>query len=142
MEAEGLRVAGELRTACAVERAQGRTAVLVGWEAGAWVIAVADMVKPTSAEAVRRLQALGLRPVLLTGDHEAAARRSAAEVGIDDVVANVLPQRRSPRSYACKKPAITWRWWVTASMTRPRWRNLILVSRSAPARMLQCMPAM
>jgi Cu+-exporting ATPase len=58
------------------------------------MIAVADVVKPTSAEAVRRLRALGLRPVLLTGDHEAAARTVAAEVGIDDVVANVLPQQK------------------------------------------------
>ena len=95
MEAEGLRVAEELRTACTVQQAQGRTAVLVGWAGEArGVIAVADVLKPTSAEAVRRLRALGLRPVLLTGDHEAAARTVAAEVGIDDVVANVLPQQK------------------------------------------------
>jgi P-type Cu+ transporter len=95
METEGLRVAEELRTACAVERARGRTAVLVGWGSEArGMIAVADVVKPTSAEALRRLRALGLRPVLLTGDHEAAARTVAAEVGIDDVVANVLPQQK------------------------------------------------
>jgi Cu+-exporting ATPase len=54
---------------------------------------VADAVKPTSAEAVRRFRELGLRPVLLTGDHEAVARAVAAEVGIDeaDVIAGVLP---------------------------------------------------
>jgi P-type Cu+ transporter len=95
MEAEGLRVAEELRTACIVQQAQGRTTVLVGWAGEArGVIAVADVLKPTSAEAVRRMRALGLRPVLLTGDHEAAARTVAAEVGIDDVVANVLPQQK------------------------------------------------
>jgi len=95
MEAEGLRVAEELRTACIVQQAQGRTTVLVGWAGEArGVIAVADVLKPTSAEAVRRMRALGLRPVLLTGDHEAAARSVAAEVGIDDVVANVLPQQK------------------------------------------------
>ena len=95
IETEGLRVAEELRKACAVQQAQGRTAVLIGWAGEArGVIAVADVVKPTSAEAVRRLQALDLRPVLLTGDHEAAARTVAAEVGIDDVVANVLPQQK------------------------------------------------
>jgi Cu+-exporting ATPase len=57
------------------------------------VIAVADELKPTSAEAVRRLRDLGLRPVLLTGDHAAVARTVAREVGIDeqDVVAEVLP---------------------------------------------------
>jgi P-type Cu+ transporter len=74
------------------ERA-GRTAVAVGWDGRArGVLVVADTVKPTSAEAVNRLRALGLRPVLLTGDNEAAARSVAAEVGIDEVVAEVLPK--------------------------------------------------
>ena len=95
LEAEGLRVAGQLREAYAAEQAWGRTAVMVGWDGEArGVIAVADVVKPTSAEAVRRLRALGLRPVLLTGDHEAAARTVAAEVGVDDVIANVLPHEK------------------------------------------------
>jgi Cu+-exporting ATPase len=95
LEAEGLRVAGQLREAYAAEQAWGRTAVMVGWDGEArGVIAVADVVKPTSAEAVRRLRALGLRPVLLTGDHEAAARAVAAEVGVDDVIANVLPHEK------------------------------------------------
>jgi Cu+-exporting ATPase len=52
---------------------------------------VGDTVKPTSAEAVRRLRALGLHPVLLTGDHTSAAEAVARTVGIDDVVAEVLP---------------------------------------------------
>jgi Cu+-exporting ATPase len=52
---------------------------------------VSDAVKPTSAEAVRELRALGLTPVLLTGDNETVARAVAAEVGIDDVLAEVLP---------------------------------------------------
>ncbi|HEV7651268.1 MAG TPA: heavy metal translocating P-type ATPase [Actinophytocola sp.] len=55
------------------------------------LLVVADGVKPTSASAVRQLRALGLTPVMLTGDNEAAARAVAAEVGIDDVVAGVLP---------------------------------------------------
>jgi Cu+-exporting ATPase len=59
-------------------------------------LVVADTVKPSSAEAVRRLRALGLRPVLLTGDNEATAKAVAAEVGIaiekgDSVIADVLP---------------------------------------------------
>jgi Cu+-exporting ATPase len=71
---------------------QGRTAVLVAWDGQArGVLVVADTVKPTSAAAIRGLRALGLRPVLLTGDNEAAARAVAAEVGIDDVIAEVLP---------------------------------------------------
>ena len=78
----------------AVDEAQsyGWTAVAVGWDGAArGVIAVGDSVKDSSAEAVRQLRALGLRPVLLTGDNAAAARTVAAEVGVDDVVAEVLP---------------------------------------------------
>jgi Cu+-exporting ATPase len=78
----------------AVERAQaeGRTAVAVGWDGRArGVIVVGDTVKPTSAEAIASLRDLGLTPVLLTGDNEAAARHVAAQVGIDTVVADVLP---------------------------------------------------
>jgi P-type Cu+ transporter len=95
LEEEGLHVADELKEAYAVEQTRVRTAVLVGWGGAArGVIAVTDAVKPTSAEAVRDLRWLDLRPVLLTGDHEAAARTVAAEVGIDDVIAGVLPQQK------------------------------------------------
>ena len=74
-------------------QALGRTAVVVGWDGRARaVLTVADTVKPTSAAAVAELRALGLTPVLLTGDHEAVARAVAAQVGIDRVVAGVLPQ--------------------------------------------------
>ncbi|GGW79219.1 heavy metal translocating P-type ATPase [Streptomyces lomondensis] len=74
------------------ERA-GRTAVLAGWDGTARaVLAVADAVKETSAEAVRELRALGLTPVLLTGDNRAVAEAVAASVGIDRVVAEVLPE--------------------------------------------------
>jgi Cu+-exporting ATPase len=55
------------------------------------VLIVADTIKPTSPAAIRRLRAMGLHPVLLTGDNERAARAVAAEVGIDDVIAGVLP---------------------------------------------------
>jgi Cu+-exporting ATPase len=58
----------------------------------AGLLVVADTVKPTSAAAVAELEALGLRPVLLTGDNQRAARAVAAEVGIADVVAEVLPR--------------------------------------------------
>ena len=74
------------------ERA-GRTAVLAGWDGTARaVLAVADAVKETSAEAVRELRALGLTPVLLTGDNRAVAETVAAAVGIETVVAEVLPE--------------------------------------------------
>jgi Cu+-exporting ATPase len=81
-------------TTAALDAAEeaGRTAVLAGWDGSIrGVLVVGDTVKPTSAAAVRSLRALGLRPVLLTGDNERAARAVAAEVGIDDVVAEVLP---------------------------------------------------
>ncbi|TDD61935.1 copper-translocating P-type ATPase [Actinomadura darangshiensis] len=79
----------------AMEKAQalGHTAVAVGWDGEARaVVTVADQVKPTSREAIVRLRALGLRPVLLTGDNETVARTVADAVGIDEVIAEVLPQ--------------------------------------------------
>ena len=62
------------------------------WRGIRGVIVVADTVKPTSAEAISQLKQIGLTPVLLTGDNEAVARQIAAEVGIDQVIAEVLPQ--------------------------------------------------
>ena len=83
----------DLRSAVASARALGRTAVVAGWDGRArGVLEVADTVKESSADAVRRLRELGLEPVLLTGDHEQVARAVAAEVGIDEVVAGVLPE--------------------------------------------------
>ena len=82
-----------LAEARAAAEAAGRTAVAVGWDGKArGVLVVADAVKPTSAEAVTRLRGLGLTPVLLTGDNETVAKTVAAEVGIETVIAEVLPQ--------------------------------------------------
>ncbi|MFJ4165849.1 heavy metal translocating P-type ATPase [Microbacterium sp. NPDC089698] len=73
--------------------AGGKTVIAVGWDGSArGVVVIADTVKPTSAEAVTALKRLGLTPILLTGDNEAVARRIAAEVGIDEVIAEVLPE--------------------------------------------------
>ncbi|MGW6006795.1 heavy metal translocating P-type ATPase [Oerskovia enterophila] len=72
---------------------EGKTVVAVGWDGRArGILVVADTVRPTSAEAIAQLKGIGLTPVLLTGDNEAVARRIAAEVGIDEVVAEVLPK--------------------------------------------------
>lgn len=82
------RVAASLTAA----EAEGRTAVVVAWDGTVrGALTVADAVKPTSADAVARLRALGLEPILLTGDNETVARQVAAEVGIDRVIAEVLP---------------------------------------------------
>ncbi len=92
LETEGLEVGAKLRDAYAAEQRQGRTPLLVGWEGAArGLLAVSDTVKPTSADAVQAFRTMGLRPVLLTGDHEAAAYAVARQVGIDEVMAEVLP---------------------------------------------------
>jgi len=91
-----LRVPDPLEAARREAEAQGRTAVLVAWDGELrGLLAVADTVKPSSREAVRRLHALGLRTVLLTGDNEATARAVAAEVGIEEVIAEVLPAEKA-----------------------------------------------
>jgi Cu+-exporting ATPase len=83
----------QLDEAASAAEAAGRTAIAVGWDGAArGVLVVADAVKPTSAEAVRQLRDLGLTPILLTGDNGSVARSVAAEVGIDEVIAEVLPR--------------------------------------------------
>ncbi|MET8829168.1 heavy metal translocating P-type ATPase [Streptomyces sp. NPDC004608] len=83
----------ELKLAKQQAESAGRTAVAVAWDGEARaVLEVADAVKDTSAEAIVRLRALGLRPVLLTGDNQAVAESVAAEVGIDEVIAEVMPE--------------------------------------------------
>ena len=90
-----LRLSSDLAGAKAQAEGQGRTVVAVGWDGAArGLLVVADTVKPTSAEAIRGLRRLGLTPVLLTGDNATVARRIAAEVGIDQVIAEVLPQAK------------------------------------------------
>jgi len=80
---------GPLRQA----RGKGHTVVGAGWEGHVRALfVVADVVKPSSAEAVAQLRDLGLTPVLLTGDHRAAAEQVARQVGIEEVIAEVLPQ--------------------------------------------------
>ena len=86
----------ELDAARTAAEARGQTAVAAGWDGqAAAVFVVADTVRDTSAEAVASLKALGLRPVLLTGDNDTTARTVAAEVGIDEVIAEVLPSDKA-----------------------------------------------
>jgi Cu+-exporting ATPase len=92
----GLEIPPGLAAQCAGWERAGRTAVLAGWDGQArGAIAVADTVRPSAAGAVAALRRLGLRPVLLTGDSEATARAVAAAVGIDEVVAGVLPAQKA-----------------------------------------------
>ncbi|ADB48905.1 heavy metal translocating P-type ATPase [Conexibacter woesei] len=92
----GLRLPAALDAARTAAEAEGRTAIAAAWDGETRaVFVVADTPKPTSAEAIRQLKALGLRPVLLTGDNASTARAVAAQVGIDDVIAEVLPSEKA-----------------------------------------------
>ncbi|MFO7587584.1 MAG: heavy metal translocating P-type ATPase [Gemmatimonadota bacterium] len=94
LESEGIPATGLAERASALE-ARGRTVMLVaidGREAG--LLAVADRVKEDSREAVRRLHELGLRTLMLTGDNPRTAAAVAAEVGIDEVRAGLLPEEK------------------------------------------------
>jgi len=87
-----LAVPAGLAARASAAEAAGQTVVFAGWDGQVrGLLAVADTIKPTSAEAVRRLRGMGLRPVLLTGDNERAACAVAAQAGIGEVVAGVLP---------------------------------------------------
>jgi P-type Cu+ transporter len=93
--APGTAPSAVLQAALTAAETAGRTAVAVGWGGRVrGVVSLSDTIKPGSADAVRRLRDLGLRPMLLTGDNERAAQAVAAAVGIDaaDVLAGVLPE--------------------------------------------------
>ncbi len=82
----------------ALERAeqQGHTAVLAGWDGQARAaLVVSDTIKPTSAAAIASLRGLGLRPILLTGDNELTACAVAEQLGLDEVIAEVLPSDKA-----------------------------------------------
>ncbi|WP_311259807.1 heavy metal translocating P-type ATPase [Microbacterium sp. WCS2018Hpa-9] len=86
-------LSGELASTKARAEGEGKTVVAVGWDGQArGILVVADAVKASSAEAIAQFKEIGLTPILLTGDNDAVARRIAAEVGIDEVIAEVLPK--------------------------------------------------
>ncbi|MTD15800.1 heavy metal translocating P-type ATPase [Nakamurella sp. YIM 132087] len=89
----GLDLPADLAAAFEEAGRSGRTVVAVGWSGRVrGLLVVGDEIKADAAQAVHRLRALGLTPVLLTGDHAAAAQAVARELGIDEVVAGVLPE--------------------------------------------------
>jgi Cu+-exporting ATPase len=88
--------AGVLRALAEAMRSEGRTAVFLAVDgAAAGVLAVADPIKESTPEAVRQLHMDGLRLVMLTGDHRATAQAVAVKLGIDEVIADVLPERKA-----------------------------------------------
>ena len=92
----GIELGEELTAAQARAERDGKTAIAAAWDGEARALfVVADQIKPTSTEAIRRLRSLGLRPVLLTGDNAETARVVGAEVGIDEVIAEVLPAEKA-----------------------------------------------
>jgi Cu+-exporting ATPase len=92
----GVDLPPNLATALSSAQEQGRTAITAAWDGQARaVLVVSDTVKPSSLAAIRALRALGLRPVLLTGDNAQTAAAVASEVGIEDVIAEVLPSDKA-----------------------------------------------
>ncbi|NLA34121.1 MAG: heavy metal translocating P-type ATPase, partial [Actinobacteria bacterium] len=95
LEAEGVEVPAAVRSAREAAEGRGETAVIVAWDGIArGVVGVADAIKPTSARAIAELRSLGLTPILLTGDNATVAAQVGAEVGIDEVIAEVLPSEK------------------------------------------------
>ena len=92
LNGHGMTVPADLAEQCGAWEQAGSTAVLIGWNGAVQgAVAVADSIKPSAAASVAALRALGLRPLLLTGDNEATARAVATAVGIDEVIAETLP---------------------------------------------------
>ena len=138
----GVALPAPLADALTRAAAQGRTTVAVAWDGLArGVLEVSDTVKESSAEAVAELRALGLDPVLLTGDNRAAADAVAREVGIDRCSRRCC-RRRRPRSYGVFRPrAGPSRWSATASTTRRPSPWPISACRWAPGRTPRSRPA-
>ena len=111
----------------------GRTAVLVGVDGRAvGVVGIADAVRPTSAAAVAELQAAGVEVVMLTGDNQATARRIAEEIGIDRVIAEVLPEDKVSHIKALQTDGRSVARSATESTTHPRSSRPTSASPSAP----------
>jgi Cu+-exporting ATPase len=96
LEEWGVELPAQFQASLKDAQAQGRTAVAAAWDGKARAIfIVADTIKPSSPAAVAELKRLGLRPVLLTGDNQQTARSVATQVGIDEVIADVLPAEKA-----------------------------------------------
>lgn len=135
MEKHGVKVQQVEQEMVRLEGA-GKTAMLAAVDGEyAGIIAVADTVKPTSKEAVRKLRGLGLKVIMLTGDNERTAKAIAAEVGIEHVVAEVLPAGKADEVKRCSRKATRLRWLVTVLMMPLHWRLRTWELPLAPERM-------
>ena len=122
---------------------QGRTALFAAVDGQvAAVIGVADPVKPASAAAIEALHGLGLKVAMITGDKRETAEAIAREIGIDHVIAGVLPDGKVAALENCATAADRSPSSGTASTTRPRWPMRMWASPSAPAPMLPSNPPM
>ena len=126
---------GELGARAESMRTKGETAMFVAIDGAiAGVLAVADPIKPTSAEAIRTLQKDGVRVVMITGDSASTAQAVASRLGIEEVEAEVLPEKKVDAVKKLQARGGPWRWPAMASTTRPRSRRPMSGSRWAPAR--------
>ena len=116
-------------------RRDGNTVMFVAIDGrAAGLVGVADPVKDNAAEALSALRAEGVRVVMLTGDNRVTAEAVARRLGIDEVHAEVLPQRKAEVVRELQANRGAWsRWPATVSTTRPRWRRPTSESRWAPA---------
>jgi Cu+-exporting ATPase len=134
MEDEGIPTT-ELATVAEELRTQGQTVMFVAVDGRmVGLIGVADPIKETTVEAVRQLHGEGIRLVMLTGDNRTTAEAVARQLGIDDVIAEVLPDRKAEVVKRLQQEGSSSRWPVTASTTRRRWRRRRSGLRWAPGR--------
>jgi copper-transporting P-type ATPase V len=96
LKANGLTVSDELATALATLEREGKTAFMAGWEGKArGVVAVADTIRSTAVSTIENLSALGVRTAMITGDNKMTAKAIGEQLGIDNIIAEVLPGDKS-----------------------------------------------
>jgi cation-transporting ATPase V/Cu+-exporting ATPase len=96
LQANGLTVSADLASALASLEQEGKTAFMAGWDGKArGVVAVADTIRPTAISTIETLSALGVRTAMITGDNKTTAKAIGDQLGIDNIIAEVLPGDKS-----------------------------------------------